>query len=266
MFVLLGRRPELAAQSAAAVMALETALAKASLDARGAPRAEERLPPAWSAKGLKAEAPGFPWDVYFTAAGATGRAGAQRHPPAVLPGASDRLVKTRSRTAWQALPDLALRGSRHPGAAQGASRTSASASPAQSAHRRQGGLPRWKKCVRPPTTRSARRWRSPSSSRRSARRARRRPRCRWSSEIEKAFERNLGHAGLDGRATTRKQALEKLAEDRQQDRLPGQVAQLRRAEGRRATRSSATRRARAAFETARQLGEDRQAGRPRPSG
>ena len=69
MFVLVGETPEAAAASAAAVLEVETALAKASLT-RVERREPKNLYHRIERKGLKTEAPAFPWDVYFTAAGA----------------------------------------------------------------------------------------------------------------------------------------------------------------------------------------------------
>ncbi|WNG46223.1 M13 family metallopeptidase [Archangium minus] len=98
IFVLLGEQPEQAAKSAASVMELETALAKASLT-----RVERREPKnvyhRLERKGLKGTAATFPWDVYFTAAGAKDvQALNVSHPPFFAE--VDRLVKTTKPAAW----------------------------------------------------------------------------------------------------------------------------------------------------------------------
>ena len=67
-----------------------------------------------------------------------------------------------------------------------------------------------------------------------------RSRRRWSQDIEQAMHDEPRRARRGWTSATRKQALEKLARDREQDRLPGQVAQLRQARGRAATRTCRT--------------------------
>lgn len=69
VFVLLGEPAETAAKSAAAVVDLETALARVSLT-RVERREPKNLYHRLERKGLKAEAPAFAWDEYFKAAGA----------------------------------------------------------------------------------------------------------------------------------------------------------------------------------------------------
>ncbi|MFL5357904.1 M13 family metallopeptidase [Archangium sp.] len=99
VFVLLGDKPEQAAANAASVMELETALAKASqtrVERREPKNVYHRLERA----GLKTTAPGFPWDVYFTAAGAKDvQALNITHPPFFAD--MDRLVKTAKPAAWK---------------------------------------------------------------------------------------------------------------------------------------------------------------------
>ncbi len=71
MLTLTGEKPDVAKKSAAAIMALETRLAKASQT-----RTERRDPNTQfnrvDRKGLKEKAPNFPWDAYFEAMGAKG--------------------------------------------------------------------------------------------------------------------------------------------------------------------------------------------------
>ncbi|PTL82599.1 M13 family metallopeptidase [Vitiosangium sp. GDMCC 1.1324] len=99
IFGLLGEKPEQAAKSAASVMELETALAKASLsrvDRREPKNVYHRL----ERKGLKETAPTFPWDVYFTAASAKDvQALNVTHPPFFAE--VDRLVKATKPDAWK---------------------------------------------------------------------------------------------------------------------------------------------------------------------
>ncbi|WPB73891.1 M13 family metallopeptidase [Archangium violaceum] len=99
LFVLLGETPEQAAKSAASVLETETALAKASLT-----RVERREPKSLyhrlERKGLKAEAPAFPWDVYFTAAGAKNLQTINvTHPPFFKE--VERLVKSAKPETWK---------------------------------------------------------------------------------------------------------------------------------------------------------------------
>ncbi|MFY0524092.1 M13 family metallopeptidase [Archangium gephyra] len=98
-FVLLGETPEQAAKSAAAVMELETALAKASMT-RVERREPKNLYHRLERKGLKTEAAGIPWDVYFTATGAKDvQALNVTHPPFFKE--VERLVKTVKPEAWR---------------------------------------------------------------------------------------------------------------------------------------------------------------------
>ncbi len=98
IFVLLGETPEAAAKSATSVMELETALAKASLS-RVERREPKNLYHRLERKGLKTTAPGFPWDVYFTAAGAKDVQTLNITHPAFFQEV-DRLVKTMKPAAW----------------------------------------------------------------------------------------------------------------------------------------------------------------------
>ncbi len=98
-FVLLGETPEQAAKSAAAVMETETALAKASLT-RVERREPKNLYHRLERKGLKTEAAGIPWDVYFTAAGAKElQALNVTHPPFFKE--VERLVKSAKPETWR---------------------------------------------------------------------------------------------------------------------------------------------------------------------
>jgi endothelin-converting enzyme/putative endopeptidase len=98
-FVLLGETPEQAAKSAASVLELETALAKASLT-RVERREPKNLYHRLERKGLKTEAPGLPWDVYFTAAGAKDlQALNVTHPPFFKE--VERLVKSAKPETWR---------------------------------------------------------------------------------------------------------------------------------------------------------------------
>lgn len=97
-FVLLGETPEQAAKSAASVMETETALAKASLT-RVERREPKNLYHRLERKGLKTEAAGIPWDVYFTAAGAKDlQALNVTHPPFFKE--VERLVKSAKPGTW----------------------------------------------------------------------------------------------------------------------------------------------------------------------
>lgn len=99
IFVLLGETPEQAAKSAASVVELETALAKASLS-RVERREPKNLYHRLERKGVKTEVPGFPWDVYFTAAGAKDlQALNVTHPPFFKE--VERLVKSVKPAAWK---------------------------------------------------------------------------------------------------------------------------------------------------------------------
>jgi putative endopeptidase len=69
IMTLAGEKPEQAKKSAAAVMAVETRLAKASLS-RVEMRDPQKLYNRIERKGLKEKAGDFPWDTYFTALGA----------------------------------------------------------------------------------------------------------------------------------------------------------------------------------------------------
>ncbi len=98
MFVLLGEPAEKAAQSAASVVEVETALARASMT-----RVERREPTnlyhRLERKGLKAEAPGFVWDEYFKAAGAGDVQTLNVTHPAFFKEV-ERLTKSRQGAAW----------------------------------------------------------------------------------------------------------------------------------------------------------------------
>ncbi|MCY1079964.1 M13 family metallopeptidase [Archangium lansingense] len=99
IFVLLGETPEQAAKSAASVVEVETALAKASLT-RVERREPKNLYHRLERKGLKAEAPGFQWDVYFTAAGAKDlQALNVTHPPFFKE--VERLAKSTKPETWK---------------------------------------------------------------------------------------------------------------------------------------------------------------------
>ncbi|WNG18954.1 M13 family metallopeptidase [Cystobacter fuscus] len=97
-FVLLGEPAETAAKSAVSVLEVETALAKASMS-RVERREPKNLYHRLERKGLKAEAPGFPWDEYFKAAGAGNvQALNVSHPPFFKE--VERLAKTMPAAAW----------------------------------------------------------------------------------------------------------------------------------------------------------------------
>ena len=99
LFVLLGDAPDVAAKNAAAVLEMETALAKASLS-RVERRDPQKLYHRLERKGLKAEAPAFPWDVYFTAAGAKDvQAINVTHPPFFKE--LERLLKATPAATWK---------------------------------------------------------------------------------------------------------------------------------------------------------------------
>ncbi|ATB32379.1 M13 family metallopeptidase [Melittangium boletus] len=99
VFVLLGETPDVAAKSAATVMEVETALAKVS-QSRVERREPKNLYHRLDRKGLKAETPAFPWDVYFTAVGAKDvQALNVTHPPFFKE--LERLVRTTPPAEWK---------------------------------------------------------------------------------------------------------------------------------------------------------------------
>jgi endothelin-converting enzyme/putative endopeptidase len=99
IFVLLGEKPEVAAKSAAAVLEVETALARASLS-RVERREPKNLYHRLERKGLKTTAPTFAWDVYFSAAGAKDVQALNVTHPAFFQEV-DRLTKTTKPDAWR---------------------------------------------------------------------------------------------------------------------------------------------------------------------
>ena len=99
VFGLLGETPAAAKTDAAAVVALETQMAKASLDrvARREPHTQHHP---LNRAGLKSLAPGFDWDTYFKASGQGGLKGTINvtHPPFFE--AVSTLGKTVKPTTW----------------------------------------------------------------------------------------------------------------------------------------------------------------------
>jgi predicted metalloendopeptidase len=100
MFTLAGDTPEAAARNAAAVVALETELARASMTAverRDVDKTYNKL----SAAKLAEDAPGFPWRVYFTAIGAPDLAQMNVAQPAFMTGFA-RMAADRPAADWRA--------------------------------------------------------------------------------------------------------------------------------------------------------------------
>ena len=118
--------------------------------------------------------------------------------------------------------------------------------------------PRWKRCVQ---LRGSRSGRSAGPGVRRRRRSARTPKQRalvMTKEIEKAMESEIEQLPWMSDAT-KKQALEKLHADGQQDRLSRQVARLQLRRDRARTISAATSSAPSMFESQRAAGQDRQA-------
>ncbi|HYO54408.1 M13 family metallopeptidase [Archangium sp.] len=145
IFVLLGEMPEQAAKSSASVMELETTLAKASMT-RVERREPKNLYHRLERKGLKAEAPAFPWDVYFTAAGARDvQALNVTHPPFFKE--VERLVKTAKPETWKPYLTWHYVLSVIPALPKGFQEERFRFT-AQNLTGAQADVPRWKKCVR----------------------------------------------------------------------------------------------------------------------
>lgn len=100
IFLLLGARPEAAARSAAAVLELELALARATQSDEEGHEVQNTLH-RLDRTGLKDQAADFPWDVYFVATGAADvQALNVSHPPYFAEMA--RLARTVKPEAWRA--------------------------------------------------------------------------------------------------------------------------------------------------------------------
>jgi putative endopeptidase len=100
LFVLAGERPAQAKTDAAAVMRIETALAKASMDVV-ARRDPKNINNVRTLEQVKAAAPAFDWATYLKAVGAP----ASKHYLVATPGfltEVDRLLRTEPLAAWKA--------------------------------------------------------------------------------------------------------------------------------------------------------------------
>ena len=179
--------------------------------------------------------------------------------------ALNKLLTTTPMADWKALPALAPRARRGAGAVEGVRRRELRASTARRCRATAELEPRWKRCVKATD-------RAMGEALGAGVRARRRsaPRARTRTqtmvrEIEAAMNDEPRHARVDGRRDAQAGARE-AGSDRQQDRLPRQVAQLRRARRRAASRTWRTRCAPSEFETKRAAGQDRQAASIAPSG
>ncbi|XXF80413.1 M13 family metallopeptidase [Myxococcaceae bacterium GXIMD 01537] len=100
IFELLGEKPAAAAAKSAAVMAIETKLAQASMS-RVDRRDPEKLYHRLERAGLKKTAPAFPWDVYFAEVGAKDVQALNVVVPAFFTEV-DSLVKTVKPADWNA--------------------------------------------------------------------------------------------------------------------------------------------------------------------
>ncbi|WP_257458187.1 M13 family metallopeptidase [Archangium lipolyticum] len=205
IFVLLGETPEQAAKSAASVMETETALAKGSLT-RVERRDPHKLYHRLERKGLKQTAPGFQWDVYFTAAGARDVQPINvSHPPFFQE--VDRLAKTLKPEAWRTYLTWHYVSGVTP-ALPKSFQDERFRFTAENLTGAKEDVPRWKKCVRFTNGALGEALAVPFITKTFGEDGKKTT-LQMVEEIEKAFERNLDTlAWMD--AATREQALVKV--------------------------------------------------------